>query len=208
MVGKITARACSGSSANKNSELNSKGKNMRNFGTLVSILATTGFLAACTSTPIAPETVPTPVASPMAPAAPDKTAAPAATSAVTPVTVAPYLDPQNPISRDRSVYFDFDQFTMKAEGTRTVELHGKYLAASPSLKIRIEGNTDELGGKEYNLALGQKRAEAVAKSLKVFGVIDSQMEAVSFGEEKPKATGADETARAQNRRADIAYPAK
>lgn len=179
---------------------------MRNFGTLASILVATSFLAACTSTPIAPTTPPAPVA-PVAPVAPAKPVAPAV-STVTPVTVAPYLDPQNPISRDRSVYFDFDQFTIKAEGTRTVELHGKYLAANPSLKIRIEGNTDDLGGKEYNLALGQKRAEAVAKSLKVFGVTDGQMEAVSLGEEKPKATGTDDAARAQNRRADIAYPAK
>ena len=180
---------------------------MRQFGTLASVLVAASFLAACTSTPIAPEPTPAPVVTPTAPVAPAKPATPAI-SAVTPVTVAPYLDPQNPISRDRSVYFDFDQFTLKAEGTRTVELHGKYLSANPSLKIRIEGNTDELGGKEYNLALGQKRAEAVAKSLKVFGVTDGQMEAVSFGEEKPKATGADEASRAQNRRADIAYPAK
>ena len=118
------------------------------------------------------------------------------------------MDPQNPLSRDRSVYFDFDQYTVKAEGARVVELHGKYLVGKPDLKIRIEGNTDELGGKEYNLALGQKRAEAVAKSLKVYGVKDSQMEAVSLGEEKPRATGADEASRAQNRRADVAYPAK
>ena len=180
---------------------------MRKFGTLTSILVATSFLGACTSTPIAPETPPAPVVTPAAPVASAKPVAPAI-SAVTLVTVAPYLDPQNPISRDRSVYFDFDQFTIKAEGNRTVEMHGKYLVASPNLKIRIEGNTDDLGGKEYNLALGQKRAEAVAKSLKVFGVTDGQMEAVSFGEEKPKATGADETARAQNRRADIAYPAK
>ena len=180
---------------------------MRQFGTLASVLVAAGFLAACTSTPIAPEAPAAPVATPTAPVTPTKPVAPAI-SAVTPVTVAPYLDPQNPISRDRSVYFDFDQFTLKAEGTRTVELHGKYLATNPSLKIRIEGNTDDLGGKEYNLALGQKRAEAVAKSLKVFGVTDGQMEAVSLGEEKPQATGADEASRAQNRRADIAYPAK
>lgn len=181
---------------------------MRSFGTLVSVLVATSFLAACTSTPLAPEGPPPSAAvKPATPVAPAKPVAPAV-SAVTPVTVAPYLDPQNPISRDRSVYFDFNEFTLKAEGIRTVELHGKYLAANTGLKIRIEGNTDELGGKEYNLALGQKRAEAVAKSLKVYGVTDAQMEAVSFGEEKPKAMGADEAARAQNRRADIAYHAK
>lgn len=183
---------------------------MRHFGTLVSVLVAAGFLAACTSTPIAPETPqPAPVVSPSAALASSaKPVAPPAISAVTPVTVAPYLDPQNPISRDRSIYFDFDQYTLKAQGTRTVELHGKYLAANRNLKIRIEGNTDELGGKEYNLALGQKRAEAVAKALKVFGVTDAQMEAVSLGEEKPKDTGTDEAARTQNRRADISYLAK
>ena len=181
---------------------------MRNLSTFASVLVVASLLAACTSTPIAPVVTPAPVVTtPTAAVATAKPVAPAV-SAVTAVTVAPYLDPQNPISRDRSVYFDFDQFTIKAEGTRTVEMHGKYLTASPSLKIRIEGNTDDLGGKEYNLALGQKRAEAVAKSLKLFGVTDGQMEAVSLGEEKPKATSADEGSRAQNRRADIAYPAK
>ena len=181
---------------------------MRHIGTLATGWVALGLLSACTSTPIAPETPPpAPVVASATPATQAKPVAPAI-SVVTPVTVAPYLDPQSTISRDRSVYFDFDQFTLKAEGTRTVELHGKYLAPNPSLKIRIEGNTDDLGGKEYNLALGQKRAEAVAKSLKVFGVTDGQMEAVSFGEEKPKATGPDEDSRAQNRRADIAYPAK
>jgi peptidoglycan-associated lipoprotein len=181
---------------------------MRNFGTFASALIAAGLLAACSSTPIAPAApTPAPAATSTAPVAPAKPVAPAI-SAVAPVTVAPYLDPQSPISRDRSVYFDFDQYTIKADGTRTVELHGKYLSANPGVKIRIEGNTDDLGGKEYNLALGQKRSEAVAKSLKVFGVTDAQMEAVSLGEEKPKATGTDDAARAQNRRADIAYPAK
>jgi peptidoglycan-associated lipoprotein len=74
--------------------------------------------------------------------------------------------------------------------------------------IKIEGNTDERGGAEYNLALGQKRAEAVSKALKLFGVKDSQVEAVSFGKEKPKAPGHDEVSYAQNRRADLDYPAK
>lgn len=179
---------------------------MRHPVSLATVLVAVGFLAACSSTPLppaapAPATTPAPAAAPAQPVAP-------ALSAVAPVTVAPYLDPQNPISRDLSVYFDFDQYTIKPEGARTVELHGKYLAANRSVKIRIEGNTDDLGGKEYNLALGQKRAEAVAKSLKVYGVTDAQMEAVSFGEEKPKAQGTDEASRAQNRRADIAYPAK
>jgi peptidoglycan-associated lipoprotein len=87
-------------------------------------------------------------------------------------------------------------------------LHGKFLASHPLLAIKIEGNADERGGAEYNLALGQKRAEAVSKALKIFGVKDSQMEAVSFGKEKPKALGHEEASYAQNRRADLDYPVK
>ncbi len=87
-----------------------------------------------------------------------------------------------------------------------LELHGKYLAANPQIVIKVQGNTDEKGGAEYNLALGQKRAEAVVKMLKIYGVKDSQLEAVSFGKEKPKALGHDDAAHAQNRRADLAYP--
>ena len=179
---------------------------MRHFGSLASVLVAASFLAACSSTPIATETPSAPVTPPVAqaPAKPVE----AAKSVVAPVVVAAYLDPQSAIFRERSVYFDFDKYVLKPEGTRVAELHGKYLAANPGVAIRIEGNTDDLCGKEYNLALGQKRAEAVAKTLKVFGVKDSQMEAVSFGEEKPKAMGNDEAARAQNRRADFAYPAK
>ncbi len=181
---------------------------MRHFGSLTSVLVAASLLAACSSTPIAPDTPKTSQAvTPPVATAPGKPAE-TAKSVVAPVVVAAYLDPQSAIFRERSIYFDFDQYTLKPEGTRVAELHGKYLAANPGVSIRVEGNTDDLGGKEYNLALGQKRAEAVAKALKVFGVKDTQVEAVSLGEEKPKATGADEASRAQNRRADMAYPAK
>lgn len=84
-------------------------------------------------------------------------------------------------------------------------MHEKYLASHPSIAIKVQGNTDEQGGVEYNLTLGQKRAEAVSKALKIYGVKESQLEAVSFGEEKPKATGHDEASRAENRRADLTY---
>ena len=86
-----------------------------------------------------------------------------------------------------------------------VEAHGRYLAANKSRNIVIEGNTDERGGREYNLALGQKRAEAVKQRLQLLGVSDRQIETVSFGKEKPKALGSTEEAWAQNRRADIVY---
>jgi peptidoglycan-associated lipoprotein len=130
-----------------------------------------------------------------------------AKSAVAPV-VADHLNPNSLISKERSVYFDFDKFDIRANQTAIVERQGKYLAANSALKIRAEGNADERGGREYNLALGQKRAEAVVRGLKAYGVKDGQVEPVSFGSEKPVATGHDEAAWAQNRRVDLAYPSK
>jgi peptidoglycan-associated lipoprotein len=116
----------------------------------------------------------------------------------------PLNDPKGVLAK-RSVYFDYDSYVVKDEFKPLVEAHAKYLAANKGRKIVIQGNTDERGGREYNLALGQKRAEAVRKSLTLLGVSDQQMEAVSFGKEKPKATGSDEAAWAENRRADLAY---
>jgi peptidoglycan-associated lipoprotein len=130
--------------------------------------------------------------------------APAAPAAA--VTLAAHLDPKSAISTQRSVYFDFDEYSIKSEYSGLIERHGKYLASKPTLAIKVEGNADERGGAEYNLALGQKRAEAVLRALKIYGVKDAQMEAVSWGKERPKATGHDEAAWAQNRRADLVYP--
>jgi peptidoglycan-associated lipoprotein len=105
----------------------------------------------------------------------------------------------------RSVYFDYDSYILKAEAKPVTEAHAKNLAANKGRKIVIQGNTDERGGAEYNLALGQKRAEAVRKAMAVQGVPEAQMEAVSFGKEKPKAKGNDEASWTENRRADIVY---
>jgi peptidoglycan-associated lipoprotein len=116
----------------------------------------------------------------------------------------PLNDPNSPLSR-RSIYFDFDSFSIKDEFRGVVEAHAKYLVANKTRKVVIQGNTDERGSREYNLALGQKRSEAVRRALASLGVSDSQVEAVSFGEEKPKSTGTDEAAFAENRRADLAY---
>ena len=104
---------------------------------------------------------------------------------------------------DRSVYFDFDSYVVRDDGKPVIEANAKYLSNHKSVQVLIQGNTDERGGTEYNLALGQKRAEAVRKSLTVLGVSDSQLEAVSFGKTKPKALGHDEASWSQNRRADI-----
>jgi peptidoglycan-associated lipoprotein len=108
---------------------------------------------------------------------------------------------------ERSVYFEFDDATLARQWLDLVERQGQYLSRNAALKVRVEGHTDERGGSEYNLALGQRRAEAVRKALEVYGVKAGQIEAVSFGEERPKASGHDEPAWAQNRRADIAYAA-
>jgi peptidoglycan-associated lipoprotein len=116
----------------------------------------------------------------------------------------PLADPKGALAQ-RSVYFEFDSYVLKGEAKPVTESHSKYLSSNKGRKIVIQGNTDERGGSEYNLALGQKRAESVRKALSVQGVSDSQMEAVSFGKEKPKAKGSDEASWAENRRSDIVY---
>ncbi len=103
----------------------------------------------------------------------------------------------------RIVYFDYDSFVIKDEFRGLVEANAKRLAASKTQRITVEGHTDERGGSEYNLALGQKRAEAVTKALALLGVGDAQMEAVSFGKERPAVQGSDEAAWAKNRRAEL-----
>ncbi|MET0961523.1 MAG: peptidoglycan-associated lipoprotein Pal [Noviherbaspirillum sp.] len=116
----------------------------------------------------------------------------------------PLNDPQGVLAK-RSIYFDLDSYTIKDEFKPVLEAHARFLNTNKGRQILIQGNTDERGGREYNLALGQKRAEAVRRAMTLLGVQESQMEAVSFGKEKPKALGSDEAAWAENRRADIAY---
>jgi len=101
------------------------------------------------------------------------------------------------------VYFDFDSFAIKDEYKPVIDGYGRVLSTQRGKKLVVEGHTDERGGREYNLALGQKRAEAVARSLKLLGATDGQIEAVSFGEERPAAPGGDESAWAKNRRAEL-----
>jgi peptidoglycan-associated lipoprotein len=103
------------------------------------------------------------------------------------------------------IYFDYDSFTVKPEFQSVLEGHARFIKADSSRRANIEGHTDERGGSEYNVALGQKRAEAVRRALNALGVADGQMEAVSYGKEKPAMAGNDETAFAKNRRAEITY---
>jgi peptidoglycan-associated lipoprotein len=111
--------------------------------------------------------------------------------------------PVVPITLDRVIYFDFDSYVVKDEFRPIVEAHAKLLKANPGAKEVAEGHTDERGGSEYNLALGQKRAEAVVQQMKVLGVGDSQLEAVSYGKERPAVDGHDESAWAKNRRVEL-----
>ena len=105
----------------------------------------------------------------------------------------------------RTVYFDYDSFVIKPAYQTVIENQARYLTTDKNRKASIEGHTDERGGREYNLALGQKRAEAVRRALGLLGVADAQVEAVSFGKEKPAAQGSDEASMAKNRRAEISY---
>jgi len=177
---------------------------------LMSSIVLAAFLAACSSKAVKEEPKaavedksPTAQVVEKAPAK----EAPAATA--TPVTeqkptVNPLKDPNNILSK-RSIYFDFDKDEVKSEYRPLVEAHAKYLNEHADAKVALQGNADERGSREYNLALGQKRAVAVKKVMNVLGVNDKQIETVSYGEEKPRCAERNEACWAQNRRDDIVY---
>jgi len=175
---------------------------MRNVKSVAFIVSAAALLSACSSTKLAetPKVEERPVAVAQPPAEDhSRDVKPVVTESVDPLN-----DPKGVLA-NRSVYFDFDSYTVRDDGKAVVENHSGYLNKNKSRKVLIQGNTDERGGSEYNLALGQKRAEAVRKAMVTLGVADSQLEAVSLGKEKPKAQGHDEAAWAENRRADIVY---
>ncbi len=174
---------------------------------LVSIIAVAAVaLGACSSQPPAPEQ--------KAAGVEDRSAIPVNnTPAVQPVVPAPLAedsglavlkDPKSILSK-RSVFFDYDSFVVKGEYQALLEAHGKFLVAHPALRVLIQGNADERGSREYNVALGQKRAEAVKKRLLVLGAKEDQVESVSLGKEKPRCSESAESCWAQNRRGDILY---
>ncbi|NHC60583.1 peptidoglycan-associated lipoprotein Pal [Paenalcaligenes suwonensis] len=115
------------------------------------------------------------------------------------------FNPQSPLAQQRSVYFEFDSYVVPEQYRGLVEMHSTYLSSHPQQHIRIEGNADERGGSEYNLALGQRRSDAVARMMSLLGVNANQIEAISFGKERPRAHGNTEADYAENRRADIVY---
>ena len=126
------------------------------------------------------------------------------TATTTAVVVNPLKDPNNILSK-RIIYFDYDMDTVKGEYQAIVQAHAKFLSENRGRKIRLEGHADERGSREYNMALGQRRADGVRKASNLLGVANERMESVSFGEDKPRMTGSDEAAWSQNRRVEIVY---
>ncbi|GAB4476399.1 MAG: hypothetical protein OHK0044_22240 [Burkholderiaceae bacterium] len=163
------------------------------------------FVAGCATTqleepkpaPVTEKATPAPAPAP-APAAPVTRTQPA------PQPIDPLNDPNSPLAK-REVFFDFDKFDIKPEYTGLVEAHGRYLASHKDRRVVIEGNADERGSREYNLALGQKRADAVRSRLQIVGAGAAQIETISFGEERPRCQQHNEDCWWQNRRADIKY---
>ena len=146
---------------------------------------------------------PAPVIDRPAPAAPAPAPAPAPVAQSVVKTVDLGAELTAAVSDKRVVYFDFDSYVVKPEYQNLVDLHAKRLNNDKKVALRLEGNTDERGGREYNLALGQKRAEAVVKALEVSGAAAGQLEPVSFGKERPAAEGHDEAAWSKNRRVEL-----
>ena len=177
----------------------------RNFLSVLSTIAFSAALVACGSN-VKLDDVPveTRTGTSVAPSSADTSGA--TSRAVQPVQIGGTdAASAGPVGVARVIYFDYDSYIIKPEFQGAIEGHAKYLAANKSRKLAVEGNTDERGGREYNLALGQKRAEAVRRGLGLLGVTDAQVEAVSFGKEKPVAAGSDEASLAKNRRAELNY---
>jgi peptidoglycan-associated lipoprotein len=160
--------------------------------------ATVLALAACSSTKPAETAAPAPVDNA------SQNSGATAGGAQQNTAVDPLNDPNSPLAK-RSVYFDFNSSSVRASEKPTVEAHAAYLGAHPDHKVQIQGNTDSRGSREYNLALGQRRAESVKNAMQVLGAKDSQIEAISYGKEKPKSTGNSDADFAENRRSDIVY---
>jgi peptidoglycan-associated lipoprotein len=165
-------------------------------------LAGSLLLVACTSTPIEEA----PLASPGAAAAPNASAAAPAQSSVSSVRAGtPAPAAAGPAAAGRVLFFDYDSSAIRPEFQSVIDAHARWLAARQDRRMTIAGHTDERGGREYNLALGQQRAEAVRRALQLLGVRDGQVETISYGEEQPAAGGHEEGAWARNRRAELTY---
>lgn len=154
----------------------------------LTITAIAAFLAACSSVPLDQ----------------DSTAGADGDGSQTGLIMDPF-NPQSPLAQQKSIYFDFDSYSVPEQYRSVVEMHASYLSSHPNQKARIEGNTDARGSTEYNLSLGQRRSDAVSRMMIILGVNGNQIEAISLGKERPKALGSTEADYAENRRADVDY---
>jgi peptidoglycan-associated lipoprotein len=173
---------------------------------LIGVLAALA-LAACTTTPKQEGGAPVDERTPGA-TTPGAATSGAATGSVAGTAQGsgtnPLKDPSSILSK-RSVYFDFDAYAIKDDYKALLEAHARYLQANRNARMTVEGNTDERGSREYNIALGQRRADAAKRMMLLSGATEAQIDTVSFGKEKPKNPGHDESAWAENRRDDIGY---
>jgi peptidoglycan-associated lipoprotein len=177
----------------------------------ITIFAVVGLIAGCSSTPKEeqPPAKVEDVRPPTTTTAPEPAQQPSTDASATPLTPDTFgtnalKDPANILSR-RSIFFDYDSNIVKEEFKPVVSAHAGFLAKNANRRVTLQGNTDERGSREYNLALGQRRADAVKQMMTLLGAPSAQIETVSFGEEKPRAQGNSEQAYAENRRADIVY---
>jgi peptidoglycan-associated lipoprotein len=177
---------------------------MKRLSKLIAAIAPMVLLVACASTG---DKAAKPAAAPVAPEA-EVTAPPAAEPSAAPeqprMAVDPLQDPTSPLAK-RVIYFDFDKSDIKSEFRPTIQAHANYLAEHPRVRVKLEGHADERGTREYNIGLGERRANSVRAFLTLQGVSASQIETVSYGEERPVAMGHDESSWRLNRRVEIVY---
>ena len=175
---------------------------MRRYWAVLAVLAVLG---GCSSNPPADKGVPVEERTPSTDTSGAATAGTTGSAVSGSSTGANALkDPRSVLSK-RSIYFEFDRYDVKDEYKPLIEAHGKYLQANKSARMTIQGNADERGSREYNIALGQRRADTVKRMMQLYGATDAQIDTVSFGKEKPRNAGHDEAAWAENRRDDIVY---
>jgi peptidoglycan-associated lipoprotein len=169
---------------------------MKKFAPIVLVLGSLGLLMGCPSKP--PEQPPPPPAQ-------TTTDANAVDNANATADETATQGPSGELLSKRIVYFDFDSAEIRADSQSVVAAHARYLAGAPAQKVRLEGHADERGSREYNIGLGERRAQGVRRALMLQGVAESQISTVSYGEERPAVAGSDEQAYAANRRVEIVY---
>ncbi len=175
--------------------------------TLIVLVATALLAAGCASKKPATtsSSAPEPVAAGSAETSGAQSSGVATVNAGSGSTANGALGPDGPLGSQRVIYFDFDSSDIRNEYVDVIAAHGRFLASNATVKVRLEGHTDERGSREYNIGLGERRAQTVKRALALQGVQESQITTVSYGEERPAAAGSDENAYSKNRRVEIVY---